>query len=299
MRFENSTKRILVTGGAGFLGSHLCERLISEGHDVLCVDNLYTGSRDNILPLIGHPRFELMRHDVTFPLYVEVDEIFNLACPASPVQYQFDPVQTTKTSVHGAINMLGLAKRVKAKILQSSTSEVYGDPKVHPQTEDYWGHVNPIGIRCCYDEGKRCAETLFVDYHRQHKLRIKVARIFNTYGPRMHPNDGRVVSNFIVQALRGEDITVYGNGAQTRSFCFVDDLIEGLVRLMNTGDEVTGSKSKIVNKPLPGDDPLQCKPDLSLARATLKGWEPATALDAGLQRTIAYLDKQISIDKSA
>ena len=322
MKFENITKRILVTGGAGFLGSHLCERLISEGHDVLCVDNLYTGSRDNILPLIGNPRFELMRHDVTFPLYVEVDEIFNLACPASPVHYQFDPVQTTKTSVHGAINMLGLAKRVKAKILQASTSEVYGDPKVHPQTEDYWGHVNPIGIRSCYDEGKRCAETLFFDYHRQHKLRIKVARIFNTYGPRMHPNDGRVVSNFIVQALRGEDITVYGNGAQTRSFCFVDDLIEGLVRLMNTGDEVTGpinlgnpgeftilqlaqkvieltgSTSKIVNKPLPGDDPLQRKPDLSLARATLGGWEPVMALDAGLQRTIAYFDKRLSIGKT-
>ena len=322
MKFENITKRILVTGGAGFLGSHLCERLIAEGHDVLCVDNLYTGSRDNILPLIGNPRFELMRHDVTFPLYVEVDEIFNLACPASPVHYQFDPVQTTKTSVHGAINMLGLAKRVKAKILQASTSEVYGDPKVHPQTEDYWGHVNPIGIRSCYDEGKRCAETLFFDYHRQHKLRIKVARIFNTYGPRMHPNDGRVVSNFIVQALRGEDITVYGNGAQTRSFCFVDDLIEGLVRLMNTGDEVTGpinlgnpgeftilqlaqkvieltgSRSKIVNKPLPGDDPLQRKPDLSLARATLGGWEPVMALDAGLQRTIAYFDKRLSIGKT-
>ena len=322
MKFENITKRILVTGGAGFLGSHLCERLISEGHDVLCVDNLYTGSRDNILPLIGNPRFELMRHDVTFPLYVEVDEIFNLACPASPVHYQFDPVQTTKTSVHGAIIMLGLAKRVKAKILQASTSEVYGDPKVHPQTEDYWGHVNPIGIRSCYDEGKRCAETLFFDYHRQHKLRIKVARIFNTYGPRMHPNDGRVVSNFIVQALRGEDITVYGNGAQTRSFCFVDYLIEGLVRLMNTGDEVTGpinlgnpgeftilqlaqkvieltgSASKIVNKPLPGDDPLQRKPDLSLARATLGGWEPVMALDAGLQRTIAYFDKRLSIGKT-
>ena len=322
MRFENSTKRILVTGGAGFLGSHLCERLISEGHDVLCVDNLYTGSRDNILPLIGHPRFELMRHDVTFPLYVEVDEIFNLACPASPVHYQFDPVQTTKTSVHGAINMLGLAKRVKAKILQSSTSEVYGDPKVHPQTEDYWGHVNPIGIRSCYDEGKRCAETLFFDYHRQHKLRIKVARIFNTYGPRMHPNDGRVVSNFIVQALRGEDITVFGNGGQTRSFCYVDDLIEGLLRLMATGDDVTGpinlgnpgeftilqlaekviqmtgAKSKIVNKPLPGDDPMQRKPDLTLARQKL-GWEPVTALDEGLQRTIDYFEKLLSLGKAS
>ena len=322
MRFENSTKRILVTGGAGFLGSHLCERLISEGHDVLCVDNLYTGSRDNILPLIGHPRFELMRHDVTFPLYVEVDEIFNLACPASPVHYQFDPVQTTKTSVHGAINMLGLAKRVKAKILQSSTSEVYGDPKVHPQTEDYWGHVNPIGIRSCYDEGKRCAETLFFDYHRQHKLRIKVARIFNTYGPRMHPNDGRVVSNFIVQALRGEDITVFGNGGQTRSFCYVDDLIEGLLRLMATGDDVTGpinlgnpgeftilqlaekviqmtgAKSKIVNKPLPGDDPMQRKPDLTLARQKL-GWEPVTALDEGLRRTIDYFEKLLSLGKAS
>ena len=322
MRFENSTKRILVTGGAGFLGSHLCERLIAEGHDVLCVDNLYTGSRDNILPLIGHPRFELMRHDVTFPLYVEVDEIFNLACPASPVHYQFDPVQTTKTSVHGAINMLGLAKRVKAKILQSSTSEVYGDPKVHPQTEDYWGHVNPIGIRSCYDEGKRCAETLFFDYHRQHKLRIKVARIFNTYGPRMHPNDGRVVSNFIVQALRGEDITVFGNGGQTRSFCYVDDLIEGLLRLMATGDDVTGpinlgnpgeftilqlaekviqmtgAKSKIVNRPLPGDDPMQRKPDLTLARQKL-GWEPVTALDEGLRRTIDYFEKLLSLGKAS
>ena len=322
MRFENSTKRILVTGGAGFLGSHLCERLISEGHDVLCVDNLYTGSRDNILPLIGHPRFELMRHDVTFPLYVEVDEIFNLACPASPVHYQFDPVQTTKTSVHGAINMLGLAKRVKAKILQSSTSEVYGDPKVHPQTEDYWGHVNPIGIRSCYDEGKRCAETLFFDYHRQHKLRIKVARIFNTYGPRMHPNDGRVVSNFIVQALRGEDITVFGNGGQTRSFCYVDDLIEGLLRLMATGDDVTGpmnlgnpgeftilqlaekviqmtgAKSKIVNRPLPGDDPMQRKPDLTLARQKL-GWEPVTTLNEGLRRTIDYFEKLLSLGKAS
>jgi UDP-glucuronate decarboxylase len=320
MRLENITKRILVTGGAGFLGSHLCERLIAAGHDVLCVDNLYTGSRDNILPLIGNPRFELMRHDVTFPLYVEVDEIFNLACPASPVHYQFDPVQTTKTSVHGAINMLGLAKRVKAKILQASTSEVYGDPKIHPQPESYWGHVNPIGIRSCYDEGKRCAETLFFDYHRQHKLRIKVARIFNTYGPRMHPNDGRVVSNFIVQALRGEDITVYGNGGQTRSFCYVDDLIEGLIRLMGTGDDITGpinignpgeftilqlakkvidiigAKSKIINMPLPGDDPMQRKPDLTLAREKLQ-WEPKTALDAGLMKTIEYFERRLSIDK--
>ncbi|KPF45629.1 NAD-dependent dehydratase [beta proteobacterium AAP51] len=317
MANEYSNKRILVTGGAGFLGSHLCERLIAQGHDVLCVDNLFTGSRDNILHLIGNPRFELMRHDVTFPLYVEVDEIFNLACPASPVHYQYDPVQTTKTSVHGAINMLGLAKRVKAKILQASTSEVYGDPQVHPQTEDYWGHVNPIGIRSCYDEGKRCAETLFFDYHRQHKLRIKVARIFNTYGPRMHPNDGRVVSNFIVQALKGQDITVYGKGEQTRSFCYVDDLIEALMRLMNTGDdftgpvnvgnpgeftilqlaekviELTGSSSRVVFRPLPGDDPMQRQPDLTLARAKL-GWEPTTALADGLKRTIAYFDSRLS-----
>ena len=322
MKFENSNKRVLVTGGAGFLGSHLCERLIAAGHDVLCVDNLYTGSRDNILPLIGNPRFELMRHDVTFPLYVEVDEIFNLACPASPVHYQFDPVQTTKTSVHGAINMLGLAKRVKAKILQASTSEVYGDPKVHPQTEDYWGHVNPIGIRSCYDEGKRCAETLFFDYHRQHKLRIKVARIFNTYGPRMHPNDGRVVSNFIVQALQGQDITVYGEGNQTRSFCYVDDLIEGLIRLMNTDDDftgpvnvgnpgeftilqlaqkviaLTGSNSSIVYKPLPGDDPMQRQPDLTLAKAKLD-WTPTTALDEGLMRTIAYFEARLSGRRTA
>ena len=311
MRHDGELKRILVTGGAGFLGSHLCERLIGEGHDVLCVDNFYTGSKQNVAGLLNHPRFELMRHDVTFPLYVEVDQIYNLACPASPVHYQYDPVQTTKTSVHGAINMLGLAKRVKAKILQASTSEVYGDPKIHPQTEDYWGHVNPIGIRACYDEGKRCAETLFFDYHRQHALRIKVARIFNTYGPRMHPNDGRVVSNFIVQALKGEPITVYGEGAQTRSFCYVDDLVDALIRLMNTGDEftgpvnigstgeftilelaqkviaLTGAASEIVYKPLPGDDPMQRQPDLSSARKNLD-WAPSTLLEEGLRRTIAY-----------
>jgi UDP-glucuronate decarboxylase len=318
MRTYNESKRILVTGGAGFLGSHLCERLIAQGHDVLCVDNYYTGNKDNIAHLLAHPKFELMRHDVTFPLYVEVDEIYNLACPASPIHYQFDPVQTTKTSVHGAINMLGLAKRVKAKILQASTSEVYGDPKVHPQTEDYWGHVNPIGLRSCYDEGKRCAETLFFDYHRQHKLRIKVARIFNTYGPRMHPNDGRVVSNFIVQALRGQSITVYGRGDQTRSFCYVDDLIEALLRLMGTGDEFTGpvnigndgeftilelaqkviamvgSKSTVEFRPLPGDDPMQRKPDLALARTHL-GWQPSTRLEEGLTRTIAYFDRLLSV----
>jgi len=306
-------KRILVTGGAGFLGSHLCERLLAQGHDVLCVDNFFTGARDNVAPLLGHPHFELIRHDVTFPLYIEVDEIYNLACPASPIHYQFDPVQTTKTSVHGAINMLGLAKRTRAKILQASTSEVYGDPKVHPQTEDYWGHVNPIGLRSCYDEGKRCAETLFFDYHRQHRLRIKVARIFNTYGPRMHPNDGRVVSNFIVQALCGEPITIYGDGRQTRSFCYVDDLVAGLNALMETGDDVTGpinlgnpgeytilqlasriialsnSSSTLVNKPLPSDDPIQRQPDISRARATL-GWEPKVALDDGLKRTIAYFE---------
>ena len=304
-------KRVLVTGGAGFLGSHLCERLVREGADVLCVDNYFTGRKDNIAHLLDKPNFEAMRHDVTFPLYVEVDEIFNLACPASPVHYQFDPVQTTKTSVHGAINMLGLAKRVKAKILQASTSEVYGDPKVHPQTEAYWGNVNPIGIRSCYDEGKRCAETLFFDYHRQHELRIKVARIFNTYGPRMHPNDGRVVSNFIVQALKGAPITVYGDGSQTRSFCYVDDLVEALVRLMATKDGFTGplnlgnpgeftilelarkvialtrSKSRIVRKKLPADDPRQRQPDIALARRQL-AWEPAVGLEAGLKKTIAY-----------
>jgi UDP-glucuronate decarboxylase len=304
-------RRVLVTGGAGFLGSHLCERLVGEGSDVLCVDNFFTGTKDNIAHLIGHPRFELMRHDVTFPLYVEVDEIYNLACPAAPIHYQFDPVQTTKTSVHGAINMLGLAKRVKARILQASTSEVYGDPEVSPQVEGYWGHVNPIGVRSCYDEGKRCAETLFFDYHRQHGLRIKVARIFNTYGPRMHPNDGRVVSNFIVQALKGEPLTLYGDGSQTRSFCYVDDMVEALVLMMATPDDVTGpinvgnprectirslaekvveltaSGSKIVCGPLPGDDPKQRRPDISLARSTL-GWEPSTQLDAGIRKTIEY-----------
>jgi len=304
-------KRILVTGGAGFLGSHLCERLLRDGHDVLCVDNYFTGRKDNILHLMDHPHFEVMRHDVTFPLYVEVDEIFNLACPASPVHYQFDPVQTTKTSVIGAINMLGLAKRVGAKILQASTSEVYGDPTVHPQTEDYRGNVNPLGPRACYDEGKRCAETLFFDYHRQHKTAIKVVRIFNTYGPRMHPNDGRVVSNFIVQALRGEDITLYGDGMQTRAFCYVDDLIEGFIRLMATGPEITGpinignpheipvrelaervialtgSRSRIVHHPLPQDDPLQRCPDISMARSVL-GWEPKIDLETGLTKATAY-----------
>jgi UDP-glucuronate decarboxylase len=307
-------RRILITGGAGFLGSHLCERLIADGHDVLCVDNFFTGTKDNILELIGNPHFELMRHDVTFPLYVEVDEIYNLACPASPIHYQFDPVQTTKTSVHGAINMLGLAKRVKAKIFQASTSEVYGDPTVHPQTEDYWGNVNPVGIRSCYDEGKRCAETLFFDYFRQHGLRIKVGRIFNTYGPRMHPNDGRVVSNFIVQALKNEPITVYGDGAQTRSFCYVGDMIEAFVRLMNTADDftgpvnlgnpseftilelarkviaLTGSRSRIVNKPLPSDDPKQRQPDITLAKSAF-GWQPRVSLDEGLPRTVAYFDE--------
>ena len=306
-------KRILVTGGAGFLGSHLCERLLADGHDVLCVDNFFTGSRDNIFGLLDHKRFELMRHDVTFPLYVEVDEIFNLACPASPIHYQHDPVQTTKTSVHGAINMLGLAKRLGAKIFQASTSEVYGDPTIHPQTEDYRGHVNPIGPRACYDEGKRCAETLFFDYYRQNKLRIRVARIFNTYGPRMHVNDGRVVSNFIVQALKNQPITIYGDGSQTRAFCYVDDLIEGCVRLMNASDEVTGpvnlgnpvemsirelatrvialtgSRSQILTKPLPVDDPLQRCPDISLARRVLD-WEPKVPLDQGLTKSIAYFD---------
>ncbi|MDO8379487.1 UDP-glucuronic acid decarboxylase family protein [Phenylobacterium sp.] len=307
-------KRILVTGGAGFVGSHLCERLIEAGHEVLCVDNYYTGSRRNVAHLLANPNFELMRHDVTFPLFAEVDEIYNLACPASPIHYQFDPVQTTKTSVHGAINMLGLAKRRKAKIFQASTSEVYGDPTIHPQVEEYWGNVNPIGIRSCYDEGKRCAETLFFDYHRQHKLQIKVARIFNTYGPRMHPNDGRVVSNFIMQALRGEPITLYGEGLQTRSFCYVDDLVEGFIRLMATGDEVTGpinlgnpgeftikalaemvvaqtgSASKITYQPLPSDDPKQRQPDISKARALLDDWQPTIALEQGLARTIVYFD---------
>jgi UDP-glucuronate decarboxylase len=309
-------KKILVTGGAGFLGSHLCDKLIAQGHDVLCVDNFFTGTKANVAQLMSHPNFELMRHDITFPLYVEVDEIYNLACPASPIHYQRDPVQTTKTSVHGAINMLGLAKRVKAKILQASTSEVYGDPEVHPQPESYWGRVNPVGIRSCYDEGKRCAETLFFDYWRQHQLEIKVVRIFNTYGPRMHPNDGRVVSNFIVQALRGEDITIYGDGSQTRSFCYVDDLLEAMVRAMNTGSEFTGpvnignpteftmlelaelvlnltkSKSRIVNQPLPQDDPKQRKPDIGLAKEAL-GWEPKVNLEDGLRETISYFKKVI------
>ena len=307
-------KRILVTGGAGFLGSHLSEKLLAAGHEVLCVDNYFTGRRQNISHLLDNKSFELMRHDVTWPLYVEVDEIYNLACPASPVHYQFDPVQTTKTSVHGAINMLGLAKRVRAKIFQASTSEVYGDPEIHPQPESYRGSVNPIGPRACYDEGKRCAETLFFDYHRQHKLRIKVARIFNTYGPRMHPNDGRVVSNFVVQALKGEPITIYGDGQQTRSFCYVDDLVEGFVRLMDTPDaitgpmnlgnpgeftirelaekviDLTGSRSKMIKKKLPADDPMQRKPDIAFARKTL-GWEPKIQLEAGLKRTIAYFEK--------
>jgi len=313
-------KRILVTGGAGFLGSHLCARLILEGAQVLCLDNFFTGTRKNVEPLLDHKSFELIRHDVTFPFYVEVDEIYNLACPASPVHYQHDPVQTTKTSVHGAINMLGLAKRVNAKILQASTSEVYGDPSVHPQTEDYWGNVNPIGIRSCYDEGKRCAETLFFDYWRQNKLRIKVARIFNTYGPRMHPNDGRVVSNFIVQALLGRDITIYGDGSQTRAFCYVDDLIDGLVRLMGTADavtgpvnignpgefsilelasmviELTGSRSRIVNKRLPNDDPKQRRPDISQA-SQLLSWSPRTPLRDGLRKTIAYFEQLLSDQK--
>ena len=308
-------KRTLVTGGAGFLGSHLCERLLERGDDVLCVDNFYSGTKDNIAHLLANPHFELVRHDITFPLYLEVDEIYNFACPASPVHYQHDPVQTTKTSVHGSINMLGLAKRVRARILQASTSEVYGDPAVHPQVESYWGNVNPIGPRACYDEGKRCAETLFFDYHRQHKLEIKVVRIFNTYGPRMHPNDGRVVSNFIVQALRGEPITVYGNGGQTRSFCYVDDLVEAVLRFMQTTAELTGplnignpkeftilelaervveltgSKSKVVHKPLPADDPTQRQPDIAAARKLID-WEPLTPLEAGLEKTIEYFRAQ-------
>lgn len=308
-----TAKRIMVTGGAGFLGSHLCDRLVEAGHDVLCVDNYFTGRRGNVRHLLDAPNFELMRHDVTFPLYVEVDEIYNLACPASPIHYQHDPVQTTKTSVHGAINMLGLAKRVGAKIMQASTSEVYGDPDIHPQPESYWGNVNPIGIRSCYDEGKRCAETLFFDYHRQHKLRIKVARIFNTYGPRMHPHDGRVVSNFIMQALKNEDITIFGDGQQTRSFCYCDDLIEAFIRLMDTPDsvtgpintgnpgefsmlelaqtviELTGTKSKIVHKPLPLDDPKQRQPDITLAKKHLD-WEPKVPLRDGLVPTIAYFE---------
>jgi UDP-glucuronate decarboxylase len=305
------TKRILVTGGAGFIGSHLCERLLAQGHDVLCVDNFFTGRRRNIAHLLGDPHFEVLRHDVTFPLYVEVDEIYNLACPASPIHYQHDPVQTTKTSVIGAINMLGLAKRLRAKIFQASTSEVYGDPEVHPQPEEYWGRVNPIGFRSCYDEGKRCAETLFFDYHRQHRLGIKVARIFNTYGPRMHPNDGRVVSNLVVQALQGADITLYGDGEQTRSFCYVDDLVDGIIRLMGSGPELTGpinlgnpseftirqlaelvialtgSPARIVHRPLPPDDPRQRRPDIAKAREQL-GWEPTVPVRDGLERTIAY-----------
>lgn len=310
-------KRILVSGGAGFLGSHLCKLLLDQGHEVVCVDNLFTGNKRNIMSLLDNKSFELLRHDVTFPLYVEVDEIFNLACPASPVHYQYDPVQTTKTSVHGAINMLGLAKRTRAKILQASTSEVYGDPKVHPQHESYWGNVNPIGRRSCYDEGKRCAETLFFDYYAQHKLRIKVARIFNTYGPNMHPKDGRVVSNFIVQALTNQPITIFGDGGQTRSFCFVDDLMDGLLRLMDSPDEFTGpvnlgnpgevtmielakkiielcgSKSELVFMPLPNDDPVRRCPDIELAKSNL-GWEPKIALTEGLTRTIAYFEKLLS-----
>ena len=308
--------KVLVTGGAGFLGSHLCDRLIARGSDVLCVDNFFTGSKANIAHLQSNPHFELMRHDITFPLYIEVNQIYNLACPASPVHYQHDPVQTTKTSVHGAINMLGLAKRTRATILQASTSEVYGDPEIHPQTEDYWGRVNPIGPRSCYDEGKRCAETLFFDYHRQHKLAIKVVRIFNTYGPRMHPNDGRVVSNFIVQALRGEDITIYGNGEQTRSFCYVDDLIEAMLRMMQTPADITGpvnignpvevtmlelaeriisltqSASKLCYKPLPQDDPKQRRPDISFAKSALD-WQPKVALEDGLKTTIAYFRRTL------
>ena len=313
MKNYGLNKRILVTGGGGFLGSHLCEKLLEQGHEVICVDNFYTGSRANIAHLVSNPLFEILRHDICFPLYVEVDEIYNLACPASPIHYQFDPVQTTKTSVHGAINMLGLAKRVKAKILQASTSEVYGDPEIHPQTEDYWGNVNPIGTRSCYDEGKRCAETLFFDYHRQHKLQIKVARIFNTYGPRMHPNDGRVISNFIMQALTDRDITVFGDGEQTRSFCYVDDLIDGLIKLMDTEDDftgpinlgnpeefmilelaekiikLTGAKSKIKHEELPSDDPRQRQPDIGLAKKSL-GWEPKIELEKGLKKTIEYFE---------
>lgn len=316
MNAVQQKKRILITGGAGFLGSHLCERLLGDGHEVLCLDNFFTGTKENIVHLLDNPFFEIIRHDVTFPLYIEVDEIYNLACPASPIHYQFDPVQTTKTSVHGAINMLGLAKRVKAKIFQASTSEVYGDPEEHPQTESYWGHVNPIGVRSCYDEGKRCAETLFFDYHRQKGLRIKVARIFNTYGPRMHPNDGRVVSNFIVQALQGRPITIYGDGSQSRSFCYVDDLIEVFVRLMDSDDSFTGpvntgnpgeftilelaknvidlvgAKSEIIFEPLPSDDPRQRQPDITLAKEKL-GWEPTVNLRDGLVKTIAYFDEYL------
>ena len=314
MQNYNFVKRVLVTGGAGFLGSHLCRRLLDDGHEVICVDNFFTGIKNNILSLLDNPHFEILRHDITFPLYVEVDEIYNLACPASPIHYQHDPVQTTKTSVHGAINMLGLAKRIGAKIFQASTSEVYGDPQVHPQTEDYWGHVNPIGFRSCYDEGKRCAETLFFDYYRQHKLRIKVARIFNTYGSNMHPNDGRVVSNFIMQALQNKSITIYGDGSQSRSFCYVDDLIEAFVRFMDTDDDftgpvntgnpgeftikelaekvidLTGSSSTLEYKPLPHDDPSQRQPDITLAKEKLD-WEPQIKLEEGLKRTIPYFEK--------
>jgi UDP-glucuronate decarboxylase len=317
-----SSKRVLVTGGAGFLGSHICERLLNHGQDVLCVDNFYSSTRDNVASLLGNPRFELLRHDITFPLYVEVDEIFNLACPASPVHYQFDPVQTTKTSVMGAINMLGLAKRVRARILQASTSEIYGDPNVHPQIEEYWGNVNPIGLRSCYDEAKRCAETLFFDYRRQHNMPIKVVRIFNTYGPRMHPHDGRVVSNFIVQALKGEDITIYGDGSQSRSFCYVDDLVEAMFRMMETPPEVTGpinignpnefailelaelviamtaTKSKIKFEPLPSDDPQQRQPNISKAKAIL-GWEPKTQLREGLAKTIDYFERMLSREETS
>jgi UDP-glucuronate decarboxylase len=313
-----SRKRILVSGGAGFIGSHLCARLVADGHDVLCVDNYFTGRKENVAELLGSPRFEALRHDVSFPLYVEVDEIYNLACPASPIHYQYDPVQTTKTSVLGSINMLGLAKRTRAKILQASTSEVYGDPTVHPQPESYRGNVNPLGPRACYDEGKRCAETLFLDYHRQHRTRIKVVRIFNTYGPRMHPDDGRVVSNFIVQALRGDDLTLYGDGGQTRAFCYVSDLVEGLVRMMGTSDAVTGpvnlgnpheitvrelaervlrltgSRSRIVYRPLPQDDPTQRCPDITLAGQLLDGWKPEVELDEGLGRAVAYFRKLLS-----
>lgn len=314
----SNNKRVLVTGGAGFLGSHLCERLLNDNHEVLCVDNFYSGTKDNVKHLLNNPRFELIRHDVTFPLYLEIDEIYNLACPASPIHYQWDPVQTTKTSVHGAINMLGLAKRTKAKILQASTSEVYGDPQIHPQKENYWGHVNPIGMRSCYDEGKRCAETLFFDYHRQHNLEIKVLRIFNTYGPRMRENDGRVVSNFIVQALAGKNITIYGDGLQTRSFCYVDDLIDGLIKMMDSPSEITGpinignpseftikdlaenilrivgGKSKLVFLTLPQDDPKQRQPDITLAMNTLN-WEPKVNLELGLQKTIDYFQQFLTL----
>lgn len=317
----HSIKRILVTGGAGFLGSHLCKRLLDDGHEVICVDNYFTGAKDNIIPLMDNHRFEIIRHDVTFPLYLEVDEIYNLACPASPIHYQYDPVQTTKTSVHGAINMLGLAKRIKAKIFQASTSEVYGDPQIHPQTEDYWGHVNPIGFRSCYDEGKRCAETLFFDYRRQYNLRIKVARIFNTYGPNMHPNDGRVVSNFIVQALQNKPITIYGDGSQSRSFCYVDDLIEVFIRLMDSPDdftgpvnignpeeltvkklaekiiELTGSKSNLIFQPLPCGDPSRRKPDISLAKEKLQ-WQPEIQLKEGLKRTVPYFENLLKKNNS-